>query len=73
MPNAPKDNGKRSWYPLPSEQDGKIIEDDLGLELAKKSILLELKNILDNDKKLYLGGFSQGAALSLSMGLRLRY
>ena len=40
MPNAPKDNGKRSWYPLPSEQDGKIVEDDKGLLLAKKNILI---------------------------------
>ena len=69
MPNAPKDNGKRSWYPLPSEEDGKIIEDDQGLELAKKNILLKLKKHIRHGKKLYLGGFSQGAALSLSMGL----
>jgi len=40
-----------------------------GLELAKKNILLSLKKHLRRDKKLYLGGFSQGAALSLSMGL----
>ena len=39
------------------------------LELAKKNILLSLKKYIRQDKKLYLGGFSQGAALSLSMGL----
>jgi len=69
MPNAPIENNKRSWYPLPTEVDGKIIEDDSGIEKAKATILAELNGYISGCKRLYLGGFSQGAALSLSLGL----
>ena len=69
MPNAPVQDGKRSWYPLPSEVDGVIVEDDDGLLKSKASLCRKLKEYLNNDKRLYIGGFSQGAALSLSLGL----
>ena len=69
MPNAPLMEGKRSWYPLPSEIDGKVIEDDAGMLESKKHIITSLCDHIDTDKKLFLGGFSQGAALSLSLGL----
>ena len=69
LPNAPLENGKRSWYPLPREIDGLIEEDDEGLANSKKDILLSLNDHIDNTKRLYVGGFSQGAALALSLGL----
>ena len=69
MPNAPVDNGKRSWYPLPSTLNGSVVEDDEGIMNSKKIISEALHDHIDIDKRLFLGGFSQGAALSLSMGL----
>ena len=69
MPNAPVDNGKRSWYPLPSTLNGSVVEDDEGIMNSKKIIAEALHNHIDINKRLFLGGFSQGAALSLSMGL----
>ena len=69
MPNAPMDNGKRSWYPLPATDNGSVVEDDEGIMNSKKIIAEALHDYIDKDKRLYLGGFSQGAALSLSMGL----
>ena len=69
MPNAPVDNGKRSWYPLPSTLNGSVVEDDEGIMNSKKNIAEALHHHIDKDKRLFLGGFSQGAALSLSMGL----
>ena len=69
MPNAPVDNGKRSWYPLPSTLNGSVVEDDEGIMNSKKIIAEALHHHIDMDKRLFLGGFSQGAALSLSMGL----
>lgn len=69
MPNAPLEDGKRSWYPLPKEIDGKIVEDDEGINSSKKNILSSLSEHLNTNKRLFLGGFSQGAALALSMGL----
>ena len=69
MPNAPVDNGKRSWYPLPSTLNGSVVEDDEGIMNSKKIIAEALNDHIDIDKRLFLGGFSQGAALSLSMGL----
>ena len=69
MPNAPVDNGKRSWYPLPSTLNGSVVEDDEGIMNSKKVIAEALHDHIDIDKRLFLGGFSQGAALSLSMGL----
>ena len=69
MPNAPVDNGTRSWYPLPSTLNGSVVEDDEGIMNSKKIIAEALHDHIDIDKRLFLGGFSQGAALSLSMGL----
>ena len=69
MPNAPVDKGKRSWYPLPSTLNGSVVEDDEGIMNSKKIITEALHDHIDIDKRLFLGGFSQGAALSLSMGL----
>ena len=69
MPNAPVDNNKRSWYPLPTEVDGKIVENDAGIDKAKAEILSDLSEYLKDSKRLYIGGFSQGAAFSLSLGL----
>ena len=69
MPNAPICDGKRSWYPLPSTLNGSVVEDDIGIENSKKNISETLQSYINKDRKTYLGGFSQGAALSLSMGL----
>jgi predicted esterase len=69
MPNAPLVNEKRSWYPLPKERDGVVIEDDEGIINSKEQIKSSLLSYVDSDKKMYLGGFSQGAALALSMGI----
>jgi len=69
MPNAPLEHGKRSWYPLPQERDGKVVEDDEGIMNSKEQIKSSLISYINTDKKTYLGGFSQGAALSLSMGI----
>tara|TARA_B100000035_G_scaffold305371_1_gene306130 strand:+ start:3574 stop:4194 length:621 start_codon:yes stop_codon:yes gene_type:complete len=69
MPNAPMSDGKRSWYPLPSTLNGTVVEDDEGIENSKKNIRESLQSYTNHDRKLYLGGFSQGAALALSMGL----
>ena len=69
MPNAPLDNGKRSWYPLPREVDGKIQEDSEGISNSKKNILSSLSAYITDEKRLFVGGFSQGAALALSLGL----
>ena len=69
MPNAPVDNNKRSWYPLPTEVDGKIVENDAGIDKAKAETLSDLSEYLKDCKRLYIGGFSQGAAFSLSLGL----
>ena len=69
MPNASMDGGKRSWYPLPKNIDGKVEENNQGLLHSKKLISQLLGEHIDENKRIYLGGFSQGAALSLSMGL----
>ena len=69
MPNAPVVEGKRSWYPLPStDKSGTIIEDFKGLEDSKKSVSKFINNFkMKDNQKIIVGGFSQGAALSLSM------
>ena len=69
MPNASIEDGKRSWYPLPTEKDGEIIEDNEGLTNSKKKILSNLYQYISPGKRHFIGGFSQGAALSLSLGL----
>jgi len=69
MPNAPIQDGKRSWYPLPKELKGVIVEDDEGIIIAKQKILSNLSDYINKNKRLIIGGFSQGAALALSLGL----
>ena len=66
IPNAPERDGIRSWYPLPKiEEDKSITEDYAGLLDAHK-IVDSLIERYSNDKEVIIGGFSQGAALSLS-------
>ena len=69
MPNAPVVNEKRSWYPLPETNDKGAIKEDYGGLVKSKGMIYEFFSILDLDlsKKLIVGGFSQGAALSLSL------
>ena len=69
MPNAPLSDNKRSWYPLPvSNDDGSISENHMALEDAKNSINEFITNFcLEEEQEILIGGFSQGAALSLSM------
>ena len=66
IPNAPEIDGRRSWYPLPQiNSSNNIVEDHEGLKKSQA----ELKNLFDtfsHDSKNIIGGFSQGAALSLS-------
>ena len=67
MPNAPIVDNKRSWYPLPTTgENGKLLENLDGIKNTHKHINLFIKN-LDLNKKIFVGGFSQGAALSLSL------
>ncbi len=66
IPNAPERDGKRSWYPLPIvENDKSITEDYAGLVGAHKIVDSLIEEYCD-DEKIIIGGFSQGAALSLS-------
>ena len=69
MPNAPIVDSRRSWYPLPQVNDkGLIVEDLNGLENSKTEISNFINSFdIEKDTKLIIGGFSQGAALSLSM------
>jgi len=69
LPNASIIDGKRSWYPLPKEVNGKVKEDDEGIFNSKKNILSTLSHHINSDKRLFIGGFSQGAALALNLGL----
>ena len=39
MPNAPIDDGKRSWYPLPTTDNGSVVEDDEGIMNSKKILV----------------------------------
>ena len=69
MPNAPVVNEKKSWYPLPeTDNKGAIKEDYEGL-VESKGMVYDFFSMLDLDssKTLIVGGFSQGAALSLSL------
>ena len=74
IPNAPIENQKRSWYPLPQKNEvGELQEDYEGLTKAIISIR-ELFQKLSNDslessnnRALLVGGFSQGAALGLAV------
>ena len=66
IPNAPEIEGKRSWYPLPRVVDDKSIEEDYeGLKDAHK-IVDSLVDSYGKNSEIIIGGFSQGAALSLS-------
>ena len=66
IPNAPMVSKKWSWYPLPlTNAKGQLIEDLKGLKNAHSSITELYQKF--KIKKLYVGGFSQGAALSLSL------
>ena len=69
MPNAPLADNKRSWYPLPKiAEDGSIEEDHRGLEESKVEISSFINSFRLKTKQVsIIGGFSQGAALSLSM------
>ena len=64
MPNAPVLDNKRSWYPLPQiNEEGRMIEDLGGLESSKAEISDFINGFgIEKDKKLIIGGFSQGAA-----------
>ena len=69
VPNAEYVEGKRSWYPLPTvAEDNSISEDYDGL-ITSKGLVYDFiaENDLDIKKPLIIGGFSQGAALSLSL------
>jgi len=69
IPNAPERDGKRSWYPLPEvKADGSVIEDYEGLREAHKGVDT-LIDACGYDGAIIVGGFSQGAALSLSYQL----
>ena len=50
MPNAPIDNGKRSWYPLPATDNGSVVEDDEGIMNSKK-IIAEFTNRIKSISK----------------------
>ena len=66
IPNAPEENGKRSWYPLPNIGINQEIEEDFdGLRNAQHGVQ-KLIDSYKNQKKVFVGGFSQGAALALS-------
>jgi len=74
VPNAPIEDQKRSWYPLPQKNsDDELVEDCEGLMKAINPLRELLHNMVyasleTSDKKFFLvGGFSQGAALSLGM------
>ena len=69
IPNAPCIEGKNSWYPLPTRNlEGELVEDHNGLIKSVEDVDSFIESLsLDNDKKLIVGGFSQGAALSLSL------
>ena len=69
IPNAALEKDRRSWYPLPVEVDGVIKEDHIGIEAAKDSFCKTISSHLDTSKETIIGGFSQGAAFSMYLGL----
>ena len=75
LPNAPTIDGKNSWYPLPTRNsNGDLIEDYDGLSKSIEAIDNLIESLsLDQNKKLIVGGFSQGAALSLSLLFKSRH
>ena len=75
LPNAPIIDGKSSWYPLPARNNnGDLVEDYDGLNKSIEVIDNLIESLsLDQNKKLIIGGFSQGAALSLSLLFKSKY
>ena len=75
MPNAPNVQGKNSWYPLPTKDEkGNLLEDYDGLKTSLDAIdKLILSLSLNKEKRFIIGGFSQGAALSLSLLFQSKY
>ena len=75
MPNAPNVQGKNSWYPLPTKDEkGNLLEDYDGLKTSLDAIdKLVLSLSLNKEKRFIIGGFSQGAALSLSLLFQSKY
>ena len=75
LPNAPIIDGKGSWYPLPARNNnGDLVEDYDGLRKSIEAIDNLIESLsLGQDKKLIVGGFSQGAALSLSLLFKSRH
>ncbi len=75
MPNAPNIEGKNSWYPLPKrDEQGNLQEDYNGLKTSIESIDSLISTLsLNKEKKFIIGGFSQGAALSLSLLFKSKY
>lgn len=74
IPNAPKDGERRSWYPLPNKnKNGKLEEDCAGLLGSLAPIRKLFHNLiyssveLKSNKSFLVGGFSQGAALALTV------
>tara|TARA_B100000953_G_scaffold77152_1_gene62502 strand:+ start:6921 stop:7553 length:633 start_codon:yes stop_codon:yes gene_type:complete len=66
IPNAPIVDGKRSWYPLPINHEKGITEDYKGLCDSQTGVCNLIKRHA-KESNLFIGGFSQGAALSLSL------
>ncbi len=75
MPNAPATEGKNSWYPLPTrDSNGRLVEDYEGLIKSIEGIDNFIESLsLNKEKKLLVGGFSQGAALSLSLLFKSKF
>jgi phospholipase/carboxylesterase len=75
LPNAPIIDGKSSWYPLPARNNnGDLVEDYDGLSKSIEAIDNLIESLsLDQNKKFIVGGFSQGAALSLSLLFKSRH
>ncbi len=75
MPNAPLVNDKRSWYPLPTkDKNQQLMEDYEGLQASINDMDDFIDGLkLDVNRKLIIGGFSQGAALGLSMSFSSRH
>ena len=66
MPNAPIIDEKRSWYPLPVSNENGVTEDYEGLCNSQIKVCNFIKKHIKKNN-IFVGGFSQGAALSLSL------
>ena len=70
MPNAKMIDNKRSWYPLPTttNDNSEVHEDFAGFKAAMSEITEFMVQVgIKSESKLLVGGFSQGAALSLGL------